>query len=190
MVYFRYSANDITAICKSLKVFQSEVPNKLINEEENKTTLHEHYDKQIQVSLSAFDLCNVNILNDKVYIYYINRLGSRYISKLDTNNFFILSLSLIQELLLDKTNLEESLRKKEDEIIMLKSRLSQNTYCFSVDELQSRLRALTITLVQKQSSLESVTAEKNAILLKMNLLQVKVTNSVLILHFYNFYVSI
>lgn len=96
----------------------------------------------------------------------------------------------MQELLQDKTNLEESLRKKEDEIIMLKSRLSQKTYCFSVDELQSRLRALTITLVQKQSSLESITAEKNAIFLKMNLLQVKVTNLVSILYFYNLFIGI
>lgn len=56
---------------------------------------------------------------------------------------------------------------------MLKSRLSQKTYCFSADELQSRLRALTITLVQKQSSLESLTAEKNALVSKMNHLQVK-----------------
>lgn len=130
----KYSANDITSICKSLKVFQIEIPNKFINEDENKTTLLEHYDKQIQ------------------------------------------------ELLQDKTNLEESLRKKEDEIIMLKSRLSQKTYCFSVDELQSRLRALTITLVQKQSSLESITAEKNAIFLKMNLLQKKYDEALGILH--------
>lgn len=71
MVYNRYSANDITSICKSLKVFQIEIPNKFINEDENKTTLLEHYDKQIQVSLSAFDLYNENILNDKICICYI-----------------------------------------------------------------------------------------------------------------------
>lgn len=79
----------------------------------------------------------------------------------------------MQELLQDKTNLTTELRNKEDEIMMLKSRLSQKTYCFSADELQSRLRALTITLVQKQSSLESLTSEKNALAVKLNQLQVR-----------------
>lgn len=67
----------------------------------------------------------------------------------------------------------DSLREKEDEIILLKSRLSQKTYCFSADELQSRLRALTITLVEKQSAVESLMQEKTNLLNKLNHLQVR-----------------
>lgn len=87
-------------------------------------------------------------------------------------NFLYGEKIFFQEFIQQKTELEETLRSKEDEIIMLKSRLSQKTYCFSADELQSRLRALTITLVQKQSSLDSLTTEKNALALKYNQLQV------------------
>lgn len=77
-----------------------------------------------------------------------------------------------QELLQDKTNLEETLKSKNDEIMMLKSRLNQKSYSFSSDDLSSRLRALTITLVQKQSALERLTSDNNSLEAKYDQLQV------------------
>lgn len=55
---------------------------------------------------------------------------------------------------------------------MLKSRLNQQSFSFSSDDLNSRLRALTITLVQKQSSLERLTSEKSSLEAKYDQLQV------------------
>ncbi|XP_065225854.1 golgin-84 [Planococcus citri] len=88
----------------------------------------------------------------------------------------------IQELLQDKTNLEETLKSKNDEIMMLKSRLNQKSYSFSNDDLSSRLRALTITLVQKQSSLERLTSDKNSLEAKYDQLEKKYEEVVNMLH--------
>lgn len=81
---------------------------------------------------------------------------------------------ILQELIQEKGNLEEMLKGKNDEIMMLKSRFNQKGgNAFSGEDLNSRLRALTITLVEKQSALDRITVDKNTLSIKYDQLQVR-----------------
>ncbi|KAK7576134.1 hypothetical protein V9T40_012420 [Parthenolecanium corni] len=174
--------NEISLLLTRVKLSEQkslELNEKLATAENRNFTLEEEISKLISEKYSIDDL--------KIMCKQLEgseRFLSKIVSKDEKKKANIHEHydAQIQELIQQKAELEETLRSKEDEMIMLKSRLSQKTYCFSADELQSRLRALTITLVQKQSSLDSLTAEKNALALKYNQLQKRYDDVLGILH--------
>jgi hypothetical protein len=80
--------------------------------------------------------------------------------------------SVRDELLRQKAQLASRVREREAELTKLRSQLSQRPSSPADDELESRLHALTQTLVVKQSSLETVTTEKNALRLQLEKIEV------------------
>lgn len=71
------------------------------------------------------------------------------------------------ELSRQRAQLASRVRDREAELTKLRSQLSQRPASPTGDELESRLHMLTQTLVLKQSSLETVTTEKNALRLQL-----------------------
>ena len=68
--------------------------------------------------------------------------------------------------------LASRVREREAELSRLRSQLSQRPSSPTGDELENRLHTLTQTLVLKQSSLETVTTEKNALRLQLEKIEV------------------
>lgn len=69
--------------------------------------------------------------------------------------------------------LASRVREREAELSRLRSQLSQRPSSPMGDELENRLHTLTQTLVLKQSSLETVTTEKNALRLQLEKIEVR-----------------
>ena len=82
--------------------------------------------------------------------------------------------SVRDELSRQRAQLASRVREREAELTRLRSQLSQRPASPNGEELESRLHALTQTLVQKQSSLETVTTEKNALRLQLEKMEVRV----------------
>lgn len=68
--------------------------------------------------------------------------------------------------------LASRVRERDTELSRLRSQLSQRPSSPMGDELENRLHTLTQTLVLKQSSLETVTTEKNALRLQLEKIEV------------------
>lgn len=68
--------------------------------------------------------------------------------------------------------LASRVRERDAELSRLRSQLSQRPSSPTGDELENRLHTLTQTLVLKQSSLETVTTEKNALRLQLEKIEV------------------
>jgi hypothetical protein len=79
------------------------------------------------------------------------------------------------ELSRQRAQLALRVREREAELTRLRSQLSQRPASPTGDELESRLHALTQTLVLKQTSLETVTTEKNALRLQLEKVEVSVS---------------
>ncbi|PNF30873.1 Golgin subfamily A member 5 [Cryptotermes secundus] len=90
--------------------------------------------------------------------------------------------SVRDELLRQKAQLASRVRERETELTKLRSQLSQRPSSLAGDELESRLHALTQTLVVKQSSLETVTTEKNALRLQLEKIENKHRDTLALLH--------
>jgi len=68
--------------------------------------------------------------------------------------------------------LASRVRERDAELGRLRSQLTQRPSSPLGDELENRLHTLTQTLVLKQSSLETVTTEKNALRLQLEKIEV------------------
>jgi uncharacterized protein YigA (DUF484 family) len=79
------------------------------------------------------------------------------------------------ELSRQRAQLALRVREREAELTRLRSQLSQRPASPIGDELESRLHTLTQTLVLKQSSLETVTTEKNALRLQLEKVEVSLS---------------
>lgn len=90
--------------------------------------------------------------------------------------------SVRDELLRQKAQLASRVREREAELTKLRSQLSQRPSSPAGDELESRLHALTQTLVVKQNSLETVTTEKNALRLQLEKIENKHRDTLALLH--------
>lgn len=90
--------------------------------------------------------------------------------------------SVRDELSRQRAQLASRVREREAELTRLRSQLSQRPASPNGEELESRLHALTQTLVQKQSSLETVTTEKNALRLQLEKMEHKHRETLAILH--------
>lgn len=78
--------------------------------------------------------------------------------------------------------LASRVREREAELSRLRSQLSQRPSSPIGDELENRLHTLTQTLVLKQSSLETVTTEKNALRLQLEKIENKHRDTLALLH--------
>lgn len=72
-----------------------------------------------------------------------------------------------------RSEMSKSVHDKEVEIQKLKTRLSQKVESSMANGIEERLQSLTQSLVQKQSALESLTAERNALKLQLEKVEVK-----------------
>ncbi|XP_021929852.1 golgin subfamily A member 5 isoform X2 [Zootermopsis nevadensis] len=90
--------------------------------------------------------------------------------------------SVRDELSRQRAQLALRVREREAELTRLRSRLSQRPASPTGDELESRLHVLTQTLVLKQSSLETVTMEKNALRLQLEKVENKHRDTLALLH--------
>lgn len=80
--------------------------------------------------------------------------------------------SVRDELSRQVAQLASRVREREAELSRLRSQLSQRPSSPTGDELENRLHTLTQTLVLKQTSLETVTTEKNALRLQLEKIEV------------------
>lgn len=78
--------------------------------------------------------------------------------------------------------LASRVRERDAELSRLRSQLSQRPSSPMGDELENRLHTLTQTLVLKQSSLEAVTTEKNALRLQLEKIENKHRDTLALLH--------
>ncbi|KAJ8955333.1 hypothetical protein NQ318_003427 [Aromia moschata] len=67
--------------------------------------------------------------------------------------------------------LQDLLRVKNNEILQLKGVIKQKTTTNANDDIESRIKSLTHTLMLKQNNLETVTTERNALQLQMEKLE-------------------
>nr|CAD7398749.1 unnamed protein product [Timema cristinae] len=81
--------------------------------------------------------------------------------------------SLREELTRERATLASKAREWETELTKLRNQLSKRPSSVLGGELESRLHALTQTLVLKQTSLEQATTEKNALRLQLEKLESK-----------------
>lgn len=84
--------------------------------------------------------------------------------------------SVRDELSRQIAQLASRVREREAELSRLRNQLSQRPSSPTGDELENRLHTLTQTLVLKQSSLETVTTEKNALRLQLEKMEVSESN--------------
>lgn len=66
----------------------------------------------------------------------------------------------------------KSLETREEELKKVKEQMKENNRHSSTEDLENRLHSLTQTLMSKQSTLETVTTERNALRLQMEKLEV------------------
>nr|CAD7588299.1 unnamed protein product [Timema genevievae] len=90
--------------------------------------------------------------------------------------------SLREELTRERATLASKAREWETELTKLRNQLSKRPSSVLGGELESRLHALTQTLVLKQTSLEQATTEKNALRLQLEKLESKHRETIAQLH--------
>nr|CAD7447550.1 unnamed protein product [Timema bartmani] len=90
--------------------------------------------------------------------------------------------SLREELTRERATLASKAREWEAELTKLRNQLSKRPSSVLGGELESRLHALTQTLVLKQTSLEQATTEKNALRLQLEKLESKHRETLAQLH--------
>nr|CAD7415561.1 unnamed protein product [Timema poppensis] len=90
--------------------------------------------------------------------------------------------SLREELTRERATLASKVREWETELTKLRNQLSKRPSSALGGELESRLHALTQTLVLKQTSLEQATTEKNALRLQLEKLESKHRETIAQLH--------
>ncbi|XP_076060178.1 golgin A5 isoform X2 [Oratosquilla oratoria] len=77
-----------------------------------------------------------------------------------------------EEITRHKVNIATRLQQRDDEIERLRKQIAHKQSSFSSqNELETRLHALTESLVHKQTTIEAITTEKNSLLIQMERLQ-------------------
>lgn len=78
----------------------------------------------------------------------------------------------MEELHKQKTAFQSAIKNREDEIEKLRNQLTTKNLCSTTeDELESRVRTLTESLIQKQTMLEAISTEKNSLGLQLERLE-------------------
>lgn len=93
----------------------------------------------------------------------------------------------MQSLLLQLANNTQILKIKDNELEQMKVQLRQNKTHVNNSDVEARIHSLTQTLMSKQSNLETLTTERNALRLQLEKLEVLTSKSSCSIFFLNVY---